>query len=374
MINKIPPTSTSLGPIGDFKQIPPAKANLPDRLLPPLRGRSLSAPSILVAGLLITSTSGFCYGAQAPANLSSFERNEDLIASHRVQSAIFPSRLVNFQAISSGHSGARVYGVTNDLGDKYFAKVVISWSDISNPSQMRAEFTSSLWAASQGLGPAIVFTDIEQGTLITQFLTNEMSDWDQGGQEPRLSATLATMRTLHESELPIERCFYQKDKAIASWKKEFDKVAPEERQHRLVKSAAEVAEACINRLSELTFDAVVRHGDLHQDNVIYHSGKAWLVDWATRNHGDAVQEVAYYAYHVDVPLSGLDSLLEKYAPLSAEDTKRARYHLALMHAQRYLQTLRGMSWDRPEWKESKLRMHEAYLIEDMEWLGLKDNI
>lgn len=151
------------------------------------------------------------------------------------------------------------------------------------------------------------------------------------------------------------------------------KVKPEDQHNPWVKVAEKVADASLARLHKQSFKATSRHGDFHQSNVLFVSGRAFLVDWGSFNCGDPMGELAYFAYHVDAPLSQLDSMLGKYGSVAGKEAMRAKSHLALTHAHRYLQTLRGMPWDLPEWREEKLQMHIQYLIEDSAWLALPEN-
>ena len=337
------------------------------------RRRSILAQAALVASYLLAPANVFCSEPKQADTEASVAEGETQLARRKIERALSPRRVAQIDPIASGYSGAHTYRVTDDQRQQYFAKLGQSWADTAETLHVRAEIEHAVWAAERGLGPAVVFADAVDTTLITTFLRNEMDAWGQGGQEPRLSATLATMRRLHESEPLDTRRPYDKKSAAAWWRQELAKVSPADRDSPFVTEAARIAEACIDKLSAYSFDAVILHGDFHQSNVIYASGTAWLIDWGSRNEGDAMEELAYFAYHIDVSLSDIDPLLVKYGRLSSEEVDRAKCHLAYLHAHRYLQTLKGMPWDRPERRERALRLHESYLRDDSQWLNLRDS-
>lgn len=203
---------------------------------------------------------------------------------------------------------------------------------------------------------------------MTEFLGNDMGSWAEGGLEPRLSATLLTLRRLHDSEpegLPKK---LSATRALARWAKERARVRAEDLDDPYVALADTLAQRAIAQLQGMPFSPVPRHGDMHQDNVRFTQGRAWFVDWEAFNHGDPMEELANYFYHIDMPISDAAHAARSYGELGPEDCTRLKLHLALIHADRYLRTLRGMPWDLPQWRPQKIALHQNYLQDDSAWL------
>lgn len=300
----------------------------------------------------------------APAKQTSAARRQ-------IEPALYPQKVATVQPIKGGISGAYVFRVTTEDGRVYCAKVVLSLAKIAFPAVMKSEHRNYAWAAEHSLAPGIAFSDPETGLLITDFCTNEMADWYDGGKEPRLSASLDVMRALHSAKPPVRDCHYSAENGITLWEGKFCKLSSEKQQAPFARLADLVARACIVRLSKQVYDAVPCHGDFHQGNVIYNTGKAWLIDWGDLEVSDPMKEVAYFAYSVDANLDRLNPLLERYDPLLAqEDKNRATYYLALLQASRYLLTLRDMEWETKMWRENRLPILERYLLEGAKLLGL----
>lgn len=124
----------------------------------------------------------------------------------------------------------------------------------------------------------------------------------------------------------------------------------------------------------IPYSTVLTHGDFHQFNVMFASGKAWLIDWAWSCRGDAMQDVAYYAYLAEFHgFTQFEEMLKKYDPaLSQADVDRAKCHFALTHVRFYIEVLLESSPGKAQWRKEQLRLIEADLVEDAEWLGLEE--
>lgn len=293
-------------------------------------------------------------------------------ARRQIELALSPAKVMAVQPIASGISGAYAFRVTTEDQHVYCAKVVLSKSKVAFPGVMRLEHENYAWAAERGLAPAIAYSDASKGMLITDFWANEMGDWQDGGKEPRLSASLALLNRLHMAKPPVDGCqFVDEVHATKSWVGKLEKLPDEQQDLPFVKLADRVARSCIQRLSKETFKAVPCHGDAHPGNILFNSGTAWLIDWGDFDYSDAMKEIAYFAYHVDSNLAGLILLMDKYNPSCSQgDMDRAKCYLALLHAARYLLTLRGVQWEIRLWKTDRLAVLETYLLEDAEWLKL----
>jgi thiamine kinase-like enzyme len=290
----------------------------------------------------------------------------------QIELALSPKTVAAVQPIASGISGAYVFRVTTGDGHVYCAKVVLPKAKVAFPAVMQLEHRNYKWAAENGLAPAIAFSDASKGILITDFWTNEMGDECDRGKEPRLSASLAVMRALHKAKPSLKECqFLDAERAISSWEGKWFKLSLEQQQTSFAKLADGLARVCIERLSKEAYNAVPCHGDAHPGNILFNSGTAWLIDWGDFDYGDAMKEVAYFAYYADSDLSAFTLLMEKYDPsLCQNDTGRARCYLALLHASRYLLTLRGVQWEIRAWTCDRIPVLQDYLLEDAKWLGL----
>ena len=195
-----------------------------------------------------------------------------------------------------------------------------------------------------------------------------MAGWSQGGQSPRLETTLATMRQLHALQASEASATFDAQAARGRFASERARLGMDAEATSELALAQQVADWSIEVLTPMTYRLVHRHGDVHQDNVRYCDGRAGLIDWATKNEGDAMQELAYYAAHIDVDVDGFAAYAALYTPLDAAELRRAKAHLAPLHARNYVSTLRGMPWDAPERRLAKLRALVGRRRQDLAWL------
>lgn len=129
-------------------------------------------------------------GSESKFLEESIERSD----ARRIRQALSPATVKALSPILRGISHDRKYQVTSTENDEYFVKIFETRADGSNASGTRSEIEWTVWAAEKGFGPQIAVSDVKQGILITQYLTNEMGRWEDGKLEPRLSASLAHTR------------------------------------------------------------------------------------------------------------------------------------------------------------------------------------
>jgi thiamine kinase-like enzyme len=291
----------------------------------------------------------------------------------RIRQALSPVRIKALSPILKGISQERKYRVTTAGNDEYFVKIFATRLDGSLRSHTCNEIEKTVWAAAKGFGPQVIVSDTKQGFLMTQYLTNELDRWEDGAVEPRLSETLSLMRALHRSEISENHGRYPTRDAVVYWGTECAKLSLQQKQLPLSQLGKKIIDASIDRLSDMPYRAVIIHGDFHQWNVIFAGGRAWLIDWPFSIRGDAMEDVAFYAYRADIRgFNEFERILKKYdSTLSQADVDRAKCRFALMHVRVYIEVLLETSPEKAEWKKERLMMIEADLLEDAEWLGLE---
>lgn len=307
-----------------------------------------------------------------PSSSARSLKDIELLDLRRIQQSLSPMVMKTSDAILLGISGDRKYRVTNTDNDQYFVKIFNHQADGSIAPVAHDEIKASVWAAGQGYGPQVVVYDTQKGILVTEYLMNEMGDWDEGGKEPRLSATLATMRSLHSSSRVSVTTSRHLLEYLAYWEAECGKMTLQQEQLPFSQFARKVVKACADKLAAFTPSLAFCHNDFHQANVLFSDGKAWIVDWATGCIGDPMRDVAYFACHIEIQGStDLEALLQKYdANLSQEDVLRAKCWFAWTHAHTYLRVLLDTSLGDEHEKAARLLMSEAVLVDATRGLDL----
>ncbi|KAI5453807.1 hypothetical protein NCC49_005618 [Naganishia albida] len=294
----------------------------------------------------------------------------------RIRQALSPAQVEGFAPILKGISEDRKYTVRTQSADEYFVKLFDSAAGGFIALKARNEIEWTVWAAERGFGPKVVFSSMQQGIMITHYLNNEMDLDEEGMLEPRLSASLARLRSVHSSDIPAHSLRYPAREAIFGWKEAYAKLSLQQTQMPLIQLGTRIVDASIHRLSASPHKVVPVHGDFHQWNVMFAKGISWLVDWTWGGIGDAMQDLAYYAYHADLHgLKQFEGMLRKYDPaLSRADIDRAKCHFALTHARFYIEVLLTASPDKAQWRKKRLGALEADLVEDGQWLELETTI
>jgi Ser/Thr protein kinase RdoA (MazF antagonist) len=152
------------------------------------------------------------------------------------------------------------------------------------------------------------------------------------------------------------------------WRSDLLQIPAADVKDLIIELGHKVVELAVSRLSSLLYLQGTCHEDLHQLNVLFNGEKALYIDLGGLHVGDPMQELAYYAYHVDLTTPDLADWNKLYPGASAQDIGRAQSHLAMMHAERYVQTLSGMPWDKPDNRAPKLARHRVWLAQDLKAL------
>lgn len=174
----------------------------------------------------------------------------ELLDLRRIRHTISPETVKSCEAIVLGRSGDRKYRMTDTDDKQFFVKVFNIGTDGSLDPLALHEITVSVWAGTEGFGPQVVAYDTQQGTLITEYLKNEMGDWKEGGKEPRLSATLCTMRSLHASRVisvPVQRAIRGE---LAYWETECSKLTSQQKRMPFAQLMSKIVNACATELAE----------------------------------------------------------------------------------------------------------------------------
>jgi thiamine kinase-like enzyme len=261
--------------------------------------------------------------------------------------------------------------------EEYFVKVFPTPAEGYKAEYIRREIEQSVWAGAKGIAPPVIYFDFQQRLLVTRHLEEEKGEWGECGREPRLSATLATMRRPHQIQVSTKHSRYRHRDVLAFWERQYIKLSQEVNPLPHGGLIRRVLKASTDKLSKRTYRATFLHGDLHQLNVIYNAEKAWIIDWGSRHVGDPMEELAYYAshyhYQLDCRMNQLDMILHKYdASLHLEDAERAKCYLALTHIMAYFWVFRDSSDGSDERMPGKLSMLGELLAEDSDWLACEN--
>lgn len=319
--------------------------------------------------LLLVWAFGVAYGPNAGHAAESRAPWPEAAIAQRLERANLGGPIAQIVPMRPGYSGAQVMRLHMLDGRELFAKVMLAWSNDIEAAAFAAEAAHAQAAAAMGFAPEVYAVDAANGVLVTDYLTNAMGDWRQGGHEPRLSATLMTMAMLHQSAPAGPVTPYAGTAARRNWANQMALIPAADEHDVNIALAVSIAQRCIDRLEAHPFAPTPRHGDLHPNNVRLVDGRAWFIDWAQANYGDPMEELANYIYHVGADVNQAPALGSAYGPFAPWAQERMQLHLALHHALRYVKALRGMPWDNPLGRQDKLAITAKWLREDDRWLS-----
>lgn len=270
-----------------------------------------------------------------------------------------------------GYSGLRAFRVRQGE-DAYFLKVVLDWNDVHSPAAFAAECETAPWAADVGLGPEVVAASAERGLLLTRYLPNEQAGYNEAGDEPRLSATLRTMAALHRLAPEAQGREVDLHGLQRRLESRLVRLEREGKTDARLEHVRALHATFLRRLAGSSFRPALCHGDLQPGNALVVAGRAWFVDWGSLHTGDPMRELAKHLYHVDANLAHLSAHVAGYGELSAADLRRCELHLAIIHAEQFVDAAIGMPWDRPARRDEKLARLYGWLVQDAAYLADQD--
>ena len=137
---------------------------------------------------------GFIFDAgDSRQNLPS---QQDARHAQKVLNKGFDGDVVDVRPSTSGWSGMQCFDVQL-VGYKTHLKLTPS-SERLDPTAVEREIANARWAASCGIGPTVLWADVERQALLTEHVT-DTAKAAQGARTfgPVLNATLRALHSLH---------------------------------------------------------------------------------------------------------------------------------------------------------------------------------
>ena len=236
------------------------------------------------------------------------------------------------------------------------------------------EVDATQWAADHNFAPPLIYADAAAGFFVEGYVSTGPQSWEDGGREPKLSATLQLLRRMHDASVqgltapvghPLDEARAQR--ALAQ-------VHGPMRHDPPLLLAQEVLARSVDLLSPMPAPRVRCHGDVNPQNVLYRANATVFIDWASSHLGDPMFELATFADAVDLPANAGPSLLAAYGPHTLEDELRFARYLLLRIAVRliedYVEPLSPLA--QGPGLQARIAQHTARLEEQVPAAHLRD--
>lgn len=297
-------------------------------------------------------------GTRPVAVSSSVTADVSALRAARLRLAFPHAQQVEQRPLVGGDSGADVQRVDVD-GVAYVYKAVPLLGEAEAVARARREVAVTQWAADRGLAPRVAYADVEAGFFVSAYFDAPPQSWQDGGREPKLSATLHLLRRLHDegAQGPAAPLGRPLDEARAL--RALARVQDEARADPALLRAVALLPPLGALLAAASAPPVRCHGDVHPDNVLYRPDATVLIDWEWTHVGDAMFELATLADQIDLPVADFETFLGTYGAHAAQDALRFCRYLLLRTAVRTLEDFVDTPWhmaDSPD-RPARLRRH-----------------
>lgn len=199
------------------------------------------------------------------------------------------------------------------------------------------EVDATQWAADHNFAPPLVYADAAAGFFVEGYVLTGPQSWEDGGREPKLSATLQLLRRMHDASVQGLTAPVGHPLDEARGLRALAQVHGPDRHDPPLLLAQEILARSVALLSPMPAPQVRCHGDVNPQNVLYRSDATWLIDWASSHLGDPMFELAIFADAIDLPADAGPAYLAGYGPHTPEDELRFARYLLLRIAVRLIE-------------------------------------
>jgi aminoglycoside phosphotransferase (APT) family kinase protein len=310
----------------------------------------LSAPGLLVA-------------LEAPRACAGMPSVEDVVAH------VFPgARAVKAEPVLGSYSNNSITRIDVD-GRSYVLKRVNDPCQAGMLAGMQKEMALATWASATGIGPAILASDPAHGYFVADFIRAEHTEWNEAGQEPKRSALLGAMATLHDLTQQAEPRAVGDASDLAAVAREMARLGEADRADPRLMAAAAAVEQLAAELGAMAYRPVTCHGDIHAFNALYTPQRLYLIDWEQSYTGDPMEELASAADQLGVQTKDIPKLAADYGVDDDASMRRLQLYLTIRLARRVVQAFVVMPWNRDKDKESVITAADARLQEALAQRG-----
>ncbi|RYF46698.1 MAG: aminoglycoside phosphotransferase family protein [Cytophagaceae bacterium] len=287
-------------------------------------------------------------------------------------SEIFPlAKDIHVNELQGSHSGNVITRLDVD-GQAYVLKSVAPARTHATLTLMQKEIRLAIWASgASDLGPQVRAHDEIRGFFVADFVDAQYTQWDDASCEPKRSAILGALYKLHaltrlEQNRPVGNA-----PDVAATNSEMARLSSQDRggpRLRAVRQTIETLAAC---LSNMSYQPVTCHGDVHGGNALYTAEKLHLIDWEQSYVGDGMEELASLADQLGVKFAELPKLALDYKTDNAQDILRLQLYYTIRLARRVVQGFVVMPWNADKVRDEVIDAADARLQDALKALGIE---
>jgi hypothetical protein len=232
--------------------------------------------------------------------------------SRALQAAFGVEGYENIRLLTGGLSSALAFQII--VKRKPYLLKIMRTEVISDP---RNEFASQQTAAEAGIAPRILYSNVEDRLLITDFVEAKPYPQDM---VPLIAPTL---RRLHS--LPGFPRVVNYFEVVNGFIRRFQeaKILPESATEELFRRYAEVVKV----YPRTDVDVVASHNDLKPQNIRFDGNQIWLVDWESAFLNDEYADLVIAANFFVKDEAQEEAYLKAYFGEAAGEYRRARFYL-----------------------------------------------
>lgn len=147
------------------------------------------------------------------------------------------------------------------------------------------------WASSIDLSPALLWADKDQGVMLSEYYVDAKNDHDTDRFVDSLAQQLAKLHSTSLEKLPFDvntRCTL----AHISTYKHLLAQQVSDKALELAPDIHKAFDIARRYWSEMSVGSCLCHSDLHRDNILFHEGKVFFLDWEYTAITPAVLDIA----------------------------------------------------------------------------------
>ncbi|GAA6152692.1 phosphotransferase [Pseudoteredinibacter isoporae] len=222
-----------------------------------------------------------------------------------------------------------------------------------------------VWAAEKGLSPTLLWADRSKGIMLSEYFAD--ADHHTPVFIDSLAEQLARLHATPPDALPFEvntRCILEH---ISGYRKRLnDTLRADCDLNPDMDVAFEVAE---KRWLEMTEPSCLCHSDLHRDNILFHEGRVFFLDWEYTAYTPAILDIASLAQSYAWDAQQLQRFYSRYLRAQAipEQDQQEHFQCLLneLPVARFLLALQSYYWSMLHYGTGKhsSQYHSALMLE-----------
>ncbi|MBB6521622.1 phosphotransferase [Pseudoteredinibacter isoporae] len=212
------------------------------------------------------------------------------------------------------------------------------------------------WAANIGLSPELLWVDKQRGVMLSRYCADDVAAHDSDAFIRSLAEQLARLHSVPHKELPFHvhgRCIFDHTSTYKKLLME-NSVGQSLQLTSTIHSALEFAQKCWPGMSEAQ---CLCHSDLHRDNILFHEGRVFFLDWEYTAITPAILDIASLAQSYAWNEQQLQSFYSCYLSAKAIPDNAHSEHFSRLIRElpvaRFLLALQSYYWSLLHYSEGK---------------------